>query len=218
MKNIIFVNVDTQKDFMNKDGKLYVKGAEKIKPNLAILSEFGRINNIVRVNTADYHVKGDEELSDNPDYFTTFPEHCMAKTDGAENISETKTDYSLEFPCDTRQYLPQHGKLSYVISYNTITIFKDKFDVFLGNRFTEEIFRLLEPEVVVIYGVATDVCVRGVVQGIMKMGWDKVVVVKDAIKGISNEIVRILVGEWKDAGVVFLTTAELTRQINHDII
>ena len=61
-KKIIFWNVDTQKDFMNPDGALYVEGAESIKPNLKKLTEFARENNIFVVNTADFHFPDDKEL------------------------------------------------------------------------------------------------------------------------------------------------------------
>ena len=52
---VIFWNVDTQKDFINKDGALYVKDAETIKPALATLTNFARKNNIKVINTGDYH-------------------------------------------------------------------------------------------------------------------------------------------------------------------
>ena len=54
---IIFWNVDTQKDFMNKDGKLYVQGAEEIKSNLKRLTNLAKAYNITVVNTGDYHNK-----------------------------------------------------------------------------------------------------------------------------------------------------------------
>ena len=42
----IFYEVDIQNDFMNKNGALYVPGAELIKPNIKILTNYAREKNI----------------------------------------------------------------------------------------------------------------------------------------------------------------------------
>ncbi|NQU88116.1 MAG: cysteine hydrolase, partial [Mariniphaga sp.] len=47
---ILFWNVDTQKDFIDPDGKLYVPGAELIKGNLNVLTELAIKNKIRVVN------------------------------------------------------------------------------------------------------------------------------------------------------------------------
>ncbi len=59
----IFWNVDTQVDFMNKDGKLYVQGAEEIKPNLKRLTDLAEKYKITVINTGDYHNKTSKEIS-----------------------------------------------------------------------------------------------------------------------------------------------------------
>ena len=41
MKNLLW-NVDTQFDFMNEKGKLYVGGAEDIIPNLELLKKLSK--------------------------------------------------------------------------------------------------------------------------------------------------------------------------------
>ena len=46
MAKTIFWDVDTQYDFMMRDGKLYVQGAEGIARNLKALTEFARENDI----------------------------------------------------------------------------------------------------------------------------------------------------------------------------
>lgn len=79
----IFWNVDTQFDFMRPEGKLYVQDAYKIEPNLEKLTSLAGEMNIVVVNTADWHNKNSREISDKPDWQKTFPEHCMAGSEGA---------------------------------------------------------------------------------------------------------------------------------------
>ena len=52
-------------------------------------------NSIKVVNSADWHYPNSEELSMNPDFINTFPEHCMANTLGARFVSETNPENPL---------------------------------------------------------------------------------------------------------------------------
>ena len=86
----IFWNVDTLNDFMYKKGRLYVQDAEEIIPNLERLTRYAEKNKIKILNSADRHTKDSEEVSETPDFATTFPLHCEIGTKGAEFILETK--------------------------------------------------------------------------------------------------------------------------------
>lgn len=72
MTRTIFWNVDTQYDFMKLDGKLSIPGATEIEGNLEYLTRFAAVHGIKVVNTADYHTLNSRELSDKPDFKTTF--------------------------------------------------------------------------------------------------------------------------------------------------
>ncbi len=87
--SVVFWDVDTQHDFMRPDGKLYVPGAETIVPNLKRLTDYAHAHGIRIVASADDHVKGHRELSEQPDFRETFPEHCMHGTPGQKKIPET---------------------------------------------------------------------------------------------------------------------------------
>ena len=63
MKNTIFFDVDTQNDFMHKDGKLYVPDAEKIIPNLKKITQFAKKKNVIVIASADNHKMGDWEIA-----------------------------------------------------------------------------------------------------------------------------------------------------------
>ena len=86
---VVFWDVDTQHDFMDASGKLYVPDAESIKPNLKRLTDYAHERGIRIVATADDHEPGHRELSATPDFRETFPEHCMRGTPGASKIPET---------------------------------------------------------------------------------------------------------------------------------
>src|SRR2546425_12271534 len=89
MARVIFWDVDTQYDFMHADGKLYVPEAERIIANLKRLTDYAHGHGIRVVASADDHVVGHAELSDQPDWRTTFPPHCMRGTAGQKKIPET---------------------------------------------------------------------------------------------------------------------------------
>ena len=80
----IFYDIDTQNDFMNKNGALYVPGAEEIKPNIRALTAYARKNNMQLVGSVDAHPENDPE-------FEVFPPHCIKNTKGQEKIIPTKT-------------------------------------------------------------------------------------------------------------------------------
>jgi len=204
MNEIIFWNVDTQKDFMLKEGKLYIPGAEEIIPNLRILTELANKLNIRVVNTADFHGKGDEELSATPDFKNTFPEHCMVGTEGQAFIDETIPIY-----IDRSYYIQNYGhtlNLKTMDKARNVIIHKNKFDVFQGNPWTDTIIKQLAPQMVVVYGVATDVCVKFAVDGLLARNF-KVLIVKDAIKGLGD--CKKLIKDWNNGQVKTIRTSLL---------
>src|SRR2546430_4919773 len=73
MARVIFWDVDTQYDFMHADGKLYVPEAERIITNLQRLTNYAHGHGIRIVASADDHVMGHPEISDSPDWQSTFP-------------------------------------------------------------------------------------------------------------------------------------------------
>lgn len=211
-KKIIFWAVDCQKDFINPDGALYVKDAETIKPNLKKLTEFAKENNIFVVNTADYHFPDDKELSDKPDFVNTFPPHCMFDQPGHHFIEETQVDDDNSNILDYREN--QETDLN--LYYNNIVITKNKFDVFEGNPHTNKFLELINPDIVVVYGVATNVCVNCAVLGLKKKV-EVVFVITDAIKELPNLPLDEIYNNWTKFGVDKLTLNELFEYLNYEI-
>ncbi|MFV0590655.1 MAG: cysteine hydrolase family protein [Draconibacterium sp.] len=192
-KGIVFWNVDTQVDFMEPDGKLYAPGAEKIKSVLKSLTDFAAAHDIQVVNTADFHYPDSAELSDQPDFIQTFPEHCMANTKGAEYVPETQPENPVVF-----DWNKEYFSLVEVKTHRNIVIRKDAFDVFAGNPYTNKIVELIAPEKVIVYGVTTNVCVNDAVIGLAKRV-KKVYVVEDAIKELPN--IPLPFDNWEKIGV-----------------
>ncbi|WP_167605585.1 cysteine hydrolase family protein [Maribellus sediminis] len=205
-RGLLFWNVDTQVDFMEPSGKLYAPGAEQIKPALKQLTEFAAHNNIQVVNTADFHYPNSAELSAEPDFILTFPEHCMADTEGAEYVAETKPEDPLVF-----DWNKEYFSLDEVKTHRNVVIRKDAFDVFAGNPYTDKIVELIAPETVVVYGVTTNVCVNDAVIGLARRV-DKVFVVEDAIKELPN--IPLPFDKWEKLGVKMITAAQLDELLS----
>ena len=79
---LVFLDVDTQRDFMEQGGALYVERSSEIVPNLAQLTEFATRHRIPVIATACAHHPDDPEL-------THFPPHCLAGTPGQLRIAAT---------------------------------------------------------------------------------------------------------------------------------
>ncbi|TMK34184.1 MAG: isochorismatase family protein, partial [Actinobacteria bacterium] len=92
MSGTILWDVDTQVDFVLPDGKLYVPGAEQVAPAMRLLVEAARATGVVHVASADDHELTDAEISEQPDFQTTYPPHCLRGTRGARKVDETEQE------------------------------------------------------------------------------------------------------------------------------
>ncbi len=207
-KRTLFWNVDTQEDFIDRSGKLYVRGAEQIRPMLNEITLFAKTEGIRVVNTCDYHLENSHELSSEPDFMTSFPPHCMAGTPGADFISETMPESPLVIDWENETDIA--GKLEKLKGFRNIVIRKDAFDVFAGNPHTEKIVQLLDPEQVFVYGVTTNVCVDKAVIGLSELGL-KVYVFEDAIRELPD--LPLPFDTWKTRGIDLISFSEVRKYL-----
>jgi nicotinamidase/pyrazinamidase len=207
MVQTLFWNVDTQVDFIEPTGKLYAPGAEMIKPVLKKITEYAKKHHIKVVNTCDYHNPDSAELSQNPDFISTFPQHCMAGTSGAEYIPETQPEnpFVVDWTADQRRIeeLKQQNPRNIVIR-------KDAFDVFSGNPYTEAILQLIKPDRVFVYGVTTNVCVDQAVMGLSNRGL-RVHVLQDAIRELPN--IPLPFEKWSSRGIILINSRDLDQYV-----
>jgi nicotinamidase/pyrazinamidase len=187
---LVFVDVDTQRDFLEPSGALYVPGSEALAANLARLTGFARAHAIPVLATACSHAFDDEELQH-------FPPHCLAGTPGQERIEATAwpggrvlgPEESLDGPP------PAH-----------LTVEKRRYDVFSHPAAARIVARYNEAHpTFVVYGVATDYCVRAAAAGLLERGC-KVAVVVDAIRAIATENESDVLGALVAAGASLTLT------------
>jgi nicotinamidase/pyrazinamidase len=192
-------DVDTQVDFMLPEGKLYVPGAEETAPAMQRLVAAARAAGLVHVASADDHELTDDEISESPDFQTTFPPHCLRGTRGARKLPETE---QLDPVPITHELLPER-----YLAGREFLLHKKNFDVFT-NPNTDRLLRHLEPEEIVVFGVATDVCDDAAIRAFLERGLS-VRFVEDAARGLDEGRVSSCTAAWREAGVRFTTADEV---------
>jgi nicotinamidase-related amidase len=86
-------------------------------------------------------------------------------------------------------------------------LLKKHFDVFT-NPNTERLLSLLDPEEVVVFGVATDVCDDAAVRGLLERG-RRVTFVEEASRGLDEARTSACLAGWRAAGARFATVDEV---------
>jgi nicotinamidase/pyrazinamidase len=190
----VFVDVDTQADFMLPGGKLYVPAAEQIIPNLQRLMAFAREHKVPVLSSVDAHAPDDPE-------FQQFPPHCVKGNSGQEKIPETLfaertviQNAASAFPTADPQC--QQWVLE-----------KQKFDLFT-NINAAALIGSFHADEFVVFGVATEYCVRAAVLGLLRLGCP-VLLVTDAIKGIDPAQSEATLRDLEAAGAKLVSTSDV---------
>lgn len=204
---LVFWDVDTQEDFMNPTGKLYIPDSINIKPNLQKLTTYATHNEII-LASRDCHFDTDRELN-------TFPPHCMNNSYGYRNIKETNITNHLiirdkvssfgqydDYPYDELRILLNN-------QFKKIVFEKQHTDVFT-NPNVIKVLRILGVSEAIVYGVSTEYCVKDAVIGLLSRGI-KVSVVEDAIKGLDAIAEHDAITEMKKKGAEFIKTNEALK-------
>ena len=195
---LVFVDVDTQVDFMSPAGKLYVPAAAEIVENLRRLTEYARRHAIPIIASACAHGEHDAE-------FQVFPPHCVRGTTGQRRIRETE-----HLGAAVIGVAPDAHAAAEFERAGVVVLEKEQYDVF-SNPNADGVFAAAPEAEFVVYGVATDYCVRAVVLGLCDRG-RRVTVVSDAIRPVNAEQGAAAVAEFERRGVKFATTQEVCRR------
>ncbi len=198
MKNkTVFVDIDTQFDFMNPKGTLYVPDAEDIIDNIKKLFVYAKEHKIKILSSTDAHKVDDLE-------FKLFPPHCVKGTPGNQKIEASifKDNIIIE---NVEQDITES-----MLDHEQIIVESQTFDIFESIN-TDEIVKKLDAHNYIVFGVATDYCVKAAVLGFLKHDYN-VSLVTDATKAITKEGEEKALKEMKDAGAAFTTTEDITAK------
>lgn len=199
---MIFFDVDTQYDFMEPGGALYVPQAETVKPNLERLLRAAGQFGVTTISSRCAHQPGDAE-------FEMFPPHCLEGTPGAERVLADlpqlpRQEIAVEAVADAQTRL-EAGK-HYVVKKKVFDMFSSNWLAGLRQR------GAFRDEPCIVFGVATDYCVRACVLGLVEAG-ARVLIVEDAIRGVAPETTEQTVAEMRAAGIEFTTTDEVLKKV-----
>jgi nicotinamidase/pyrazinamidase len=195
----ILWDVDTQVDFIQPNGKLYVPGAERFAPAMGRLVEAARAAGLPHVATADDHELTDPEIAAEPDFRATWPPHCLRGTPGAMRIAETQ-------PHDP-VVLGEGDVPSAWLRGDEFLLLKKTYDPFT-NPNADAVLELLDPKEIILFGVATDVCNDAAIRSLLARG-RAVTFVEDAACGIDEERTAACLAYWRQGGVRFATVDEV---------
>ena len=182
----LFVDVDTQGDFINPKGALYVPGAEKIRVILAKITKMAKDDKIEIIKTMDEHDGSEPEMAVNGG---PFPLHCMACTEGQAAIIETGT------------------KKAKIFTKRCYNVFDDK----LGNPEIDAWLKKSKFTEAYVYGLCGNICVEAMVMGLIARGIETFVFENAVVwmnleegifcKGIDNK--ELSIARMRKAGAHF---------------
>jgi nicotinamidase/pyrazinamidase len=188
---LAFFDVDTQRDFMAPSGALYVRGSRMISGRIRQLIAFSAKRGIRLFSSVDAHVPGDPEMK-------VFPPHCVVGTRGQQKIRGTLLGDRVVVGLEPRL---SPAAIRAVLAHQQIIFEKQSYGVF-DNPNTAAVLRAAGATRFVVFGVATDYCVRAAVLGLLQRGY-RVTLVADAIRGVAPAASEKALAEMRKAGAVF---------------
>jgi nicotinamidase/pyrazinamidase len=195
----LFIEVDVQMDFVDPAGALYVTGSQEIAPNIRRLLEVATQRRITTISPMCAHVVNDPE-------FKQFPPHCIEGTPGQRRYFDDlprlpRRIWGPETPVPEAAARLEAGR-HYVVQKRSFPMFSNPWMQALR---AHDAFRGAD---CVVFGVATDVCVRIDVLDLCQAG-AQVRLVSDAIAGIDAADTARALTDMQNAGAQLVTTGEV---------
>ena len=196
---LLFLDVDTQRDFFLPEGARPVSGAQGIAPNIQKLMHYAFVHGIPVVSTLEARAKDDPE-------FAQVRPYCVKGTRGQLKIDGTTLGNALVVPNDPERAPDPEA----VAAARQIMVEKQSESVF-DNPHTEGLLRVFAPRLVIVFGVATERGVRQDVLGLCGRGY-RTSVVSDGVAGFSAGAAQEALREMRRASAAFITAPEILTQ------
>lgn len=198
MTKIAIFDVDTQFDFLDKRGKAYIKGAEKIRKNVGSIIKDAHKSKITVISSVESHRKFDDE-------FKILPPHCLVSTRGHKKIRESYNNDALIISIRYKNnFSVRSDTKNVIIEKKTVDVFK--------NPNMNNILRALAIDKFFILGVSTEGSVYYTARGLLKRKYG-VYLIKDAIAGRDKKNSRDAISEIKNLGGKIIATNNVLKTI-----
>jgi len=189
----VYLDVDTQLDFLCPAGALYVPGAEQIVATIAALNRHAAAHGTPLISTTDSHHENDVEFRD-------WPSHCIRGTLGQRKPAETLVGevavipftHSIPAFATAKQYILEKASLH---SFTNLNL--------------EGLLQALGADRYVIYGVVTEICVKLAAHELLKRTGKRIEIVKDAVRHLSESDRDQTFADLAAAGAHFIGAAAI---------
>lgn len=186
-KSSALIVVDMQEDFC-EGGSLPVRGCREIVNRINRYVEYFREAGLTVVATRDWHPPNHLSFRERGGLW---PPHCVAGSEGAQFVK------GLKLPEDV--VVISKATEPDVEAYSAFTL--TPLHYILSVRGVKRLF---------VVGVATDYCVKETAMEALKLGYE-VVVLTDAVAGVSEETSKKALEELLSNGAILATEDELAR-------
>ena len=194
--------VDVQNDFC-EGGSLAVDGGSDVAAAISEHIEQHHGDYEAIVGTLDWHISPGSHFSEDPDFRTSWPVHCVAETEGADTHDEFETD-RIEAWFRKGEYEAAYSGFEGVLAPETSTPLgaveeddeaEDEEPIGLDDWLRDR-----EIEAVDIVGLAADHCVRATALDAADAGYETRVLLSLSA-AVSPESLEDVIDELDDAGV-----------------
>lgn len=207
--------VDVQNDFC-EGGALAVAGGAQVAADISEFLEESSADYEAVLTTQDWHIDPGKHFSDEPDFRTSWPVHCVAGNPGAElheNLDTEHVDARFLKGLYSDGYSGFEGLVGDPEKVGTLEgekgIKVEPADAVEENA--EDLHAWLQDqdiEAVTVVGIATDHCVRATVLDAVENGY-RVRVIRELTAGVSEDSVAETYEEFADADVEVVSLEDL---------
>lgn len=162
--------VDVQYDFC-EGGSMGVAGGLSVADKLAENAQNFRNDYDMIVSTQDWHIEPGSHFSDNPDFATSWPVHCVAETFGASLVASLVSSIDFDAQVMKGQYSDGYSGFDGV----------DKNNVALSTLLSDH-----GVTDVAVVGIAEDYCVKATAISSAQHGFNTTVLT-DYVAAVSDE-------------------------------
>jgi nicotinamidase/pyrazinamidase len=178
----IFVDVDTQVDFCEPGGALFVAGAPAVMEACRALVRVAQRRGQLIVGSVDSHAFNAWEfntvLTDGKP--GPFPPHCVKGTPGWLKVAGTLADRAWFVPNVPHDVNPPPGAAGLYFEKEVYSLFANPNAAGLLRRAVAD----RAAPVFTVFGVATDYCVKAACEGLLELAVGEVELVTDAVAAV----------------------------------
>ncbi len=193
---IIFLDIDTQRDFLLASGAAPCVGGEDFIPVVQKLVGYGFTHQVPVVSSMDAHTPADTR-------FGALGPHCIKGTQGQLKVEGTTLGNAVIVANRTDEW-PAEDRL---VVARQVIIEKQSHNIF-DNPHTEYVFEVLSPRVIIAFGVDANHCLRTAVRGLAGRDY-RILLVLDAVCGVDSQTPESLIRDYRRAGARLIRTSDI---------